>query len=37
MNWTDTKKKETHMWIKTYEKFKNYILTRNKQRRKEER
>ena len=37
MNWTDTKEKETHIWITTYKKFKNYILMRNKQRRKEER
>ena len=37
MNWTDTKEKGTPMWMKTYEKFKNYILMRNKQRRKEKR
>ena len=30
MNWTDTKKKETYMWMKTYKKFKNCTLMRNK-------
>ena len=37
MNWTNTKEKKIPIWMKTYKKFKNCILTRNKQRRKKER
>jgi len=36
MNWIDIKEEITHMWMKTYEKFKNCILTRNKHRRMKE-
>ena len=24
MNWTNTREKETDMWMRTFEKFKNY-------------
>jgi len=36
MNWIDIKEEVTHMWMKTYEKFKNCILTRNKHKRTKE-
>jgi len=37
MNWKDIKEKGTLTWMKTYEKFKIYILMRKKQRRKKKR
>ena len=37
INWIDTKKKETNMWMKIFEKFKTYILKKKyKIKRKEE-
>ena len=37
MNWIDIKEEETIMWMKTFGRFKTYILKKNNKKRVKER